>query len=69
MSLRETFANRVREWRQRRSLTFRAFGRRFDPPVSGVHAFNLESGGYNPTLEQVEKVARALNVDPKRLLR
>ena len=69
MSLRETFANRVREWRHRRSLSFRAFGKRFDPPVSGVHAFNLESGDYNPTLEQVEKVARALNVDPKRLLK
>lgn len=68
MNLRETFASRVREWRHRRSLTFRAFGRRFDPPVSGVHAFNLESGEYNPTLEHVEKVARALNVDPTELL-
>lgn len=69
MTLRETFAARVREHRLRRELTVRALGRRFDPPVSGPYICKVERGATNPTLEHVEKAARALNVDPKRLLR
>jgi transcriptional regulator with XRE-family HTH domain len=67
--LRELFASRVKEWRAARNLSQRAFGRRFTPPVSAPFICAMEKGDYNPTLEQVEKVARALNVDPKRLLR
>ena len=67
--LRETFAARVREHRHKRRLSMRAFGRRFDPPVSGPFISAMEHGEHNPTLEQVEKVARALNVNPQALLR
>lgn len=67
--LRQIFAARVRENRHKRNLSMRAFGRRFDPPVSGPYICAMEHGEHNPTLDQVEKVAAALNVDARKLLR
>lgn len=67
--LREIFASRVRHFRALRRISQRAFGQRFNPPVSAPYICAMEKGEHNPTLDQVEKVAKALNVDPKKLLR
>jgi transcriptional regulator with XRE-family HTH domain len=69
MTLRETFAQRVKEWRGKRGLTMKSMGGRLSPPVTAPYIAAVESGKDNPTLDQVERIAGALNVDPRKLLR
>lgn len=52
---------RVREWRERRKLTYRELAGRAGIALSTL--YRIESGTASPTVAMLEKLARALGID------
>ena len=60
---RDTFAIvilRVREWRERRGLSYRELARRTGVALSTL--YRIESGAASPTIAMLERLAAALSV-------
>jgi len=60
--------NRLREVRKARGLTLAEVAARCDPPTTAVTVGRLETGMRNLTLAWLERLARALEVDPSAIL-
>jgi len=54
-------ALRIREWRERRTLTYRQLADRASIALSTL--YRIESGAASPTVTMLEKLATALRVD------
>ncbi|MBI2218948.1 MAG: helix-turn-helix transcriptional regulator [Candidatus Rokubacteria bacterium] len=51
---------KVREWRERRGMTYRALADQAGIALSTL--YRIESGAASPTVAMLEKIARALDV-------
>jgi len=66
MNLRQQFGINVKRLRKEAGYSQEAFA-----DIAGVarsYASDIERGARNPTLEVVERIAKALNIPPSRLL-
>lgn len=66
MASTERFGSRLREWRNRRRLSQEVLGEKIGSDGPRVH--RLEKGSENPTLETLDKIADALEIDVSELL-
>ncbi len=66
MTLQETFARNLRRLREGMGLSQEELA--FRGEIDRTYISSLERLEYCPTLDMVEKLARALNVDPLELL-
>lgn len=62
----ERFGERLLEWRQRRKLSQQALGEKIGADGPRIH--RLEKGAENPTLDTLDRLAVALDVDVSALL-
>lgn len=60
--------NRLRDIRKARGLTLADIAARCDPPTTAVTIGRLETGTRQLSVAWIERLARALDVDPKALL-
>ena len=66
MASTKRFGERLKEWRARRRMTQETLGEKIGSDGPRVH--RLEKGAENPTLETLDKVADALEIDVSQLL-
>jgi transcriptional regulator with XRE-family HTH domain len=66
MTLREVFARNVRLWRAERGLSQEALADAAE--VSRGYMSDLERSEYSASLDVVERIAKALGVEPVQLL-
>lgn len=57
---------RIREWRERRKLTYRELADRAGIALSTL--YRVESGTASPTVAMLEKLAKALGISARNLL-
>jgi len=65
MSLRDVFARNLRRLRQARKVSQEQLAA--DADISREYVGALERSGYSASIDTIEKLARALNVDPSEL--
>lgn len=67
MRLRQTFAKNLRHWRMTRGLSQEALAGKAE--IDRTYVSSLEREVYSVTLDTIEKLAEALDIDPIELLR
>ncbi len=67
MTIQEKFGNRVRELRKRSGLTQADLASKCGKTIEMQRVGEIERGERNCTLETIEKVAKALRVEPAEL--
>lgn len=60
----ETIARRIAQVREERGIGVRELGR-----LTGAHIWRIESGQHSPSIETLEKIANALDVEIEDLLK
>jgi transcriptional regulator with XRE-family HTH domain len=68
MALAKQVGANIKAARKAKSWSLERLAAKIDPPTSYQHLSRLEKGGDALTLEWVEKIAKALGVDPIELL-
>lgn len=66
MSLREVFARNLRLWRRQRGVSQEALAA--DAEISREYLSALERAGYSASIDVIERLAKALQVEPSLLL-
>lgn len=67
MELREVFATNLRRWRQVRGLSQDDLA--YEAEVSRSYLSQLETGSHDASLKIVDRLAKALGVEPAELLK
>ena len=65
MKLEKTFGNNVRKWRKMRDLSQEALAEKAQ--LHPTYVSGVESGNRNPTIKVVDRIAKALDVEPGQL--
>ena len=67
MDLVQTFGRNVREWRKRRGLSQEELA--LETGMKRSYVSDVERGTRNPSVKALERLARALQVDPVELVK
>ena len=67
MDLVQTFGRNVREWRKRRGLSQEELA--LESGMRRSYVSDVERGTRNPSVKALERLARALQVDPVELVK
>ena len=65
MKLEKTFGNNVRKWRKMRDLSQETLAEKAQ--LHPTYVSGVESGNRNPTIKVVDRIAKALDVEPGQL--
>jgi transcriptional regulator with XRE-family HTH domain len=67
MDLVQTFGRNVREWRKRRGLSQEELA--LETGMKRSYVSDVERGTRNPSVKALERLARALQIDPVELVK